>query len=227
MERYIRAVARYAEADTLLIPALPDLLDLGSIAARLDGVVLTGSPSNVEPARYGEAAEAAPSDPARDATTLRLIETMTSKGKPVFGICRGFQEINVAMGGTLRRDLGEPGRPLAHHAPPEVTDVPAMFRHRHPVELVPEGALATLYGAAGIEVNSVHFQGVAQLGSGLTVEAKAPDGVIEAFRGSEQPILAVQWHPEWEADGDLQAQQLFALFGRVLRGVRLTAHEPA
>lgn len=222
MERYIRAVVVYGQADAVLIPALPDLLDLDGISARLDGLMLTGSPSNIEPARYGGSGDTTPTDPARDATTLRLIESMTAREKPVLGICRGFQEINVAFGGTLRRDLGDPAGALPHHAPPNVTDVPQMFRHRHGIELVEGSVLSKLYGAHEIQVNSVHFQGVARLGDDLAIEAAAQDGVIEAFRADRLPILAVQWHPEWETDNDPEAQALFRLFGRMLRGEGMT-----
>jgi len=225
IDRYVEAPAKYADADALLIPARPDIVDPGAIAARLDGLVLTGSVTNVAPDRYGDPAPGVgPFDPGRDAMALALIDAMIALGKPVFGICRGFQEINVAFGGTLARDLGAPGRLLPHHAPDGVP-LEAMFAHAHDVALAPGGILAAGLGREHLTVNSVHFQGVATLGPGLAVEAQAPDGVIEAI--SAQPngasVLAVQWHPEWQADADAHSQQLFRLFGRMLRGEKIGA----
>ena len=227
IDRYMEAAVRHADADTVLIPARPDLIDPQAIAARLDGLLLTGSVTNVAPARYGDTSEGTgPFDPGRDAMALALIEAMIALGKPVFGICRGFQELNVAFGGTLARDLGAPGRPLSHHAPDGVS-LEAMFAHEHDVSLTPGGVLATGLGRTDLHVNSVHFQGIAELGSGLAIEAVAPDGVIEAFSATPNgaPILAVQWHPEWQTDADAASQGLFHLFGRALRGE--SAMQPA
>jgi putative glutamine amidotransferase len=220
IDRYMEAAVRHADADAVLIPARPDLIDPQAIAARLDGLLLTGSVTNVAPARYGDTSEGAgPFDPGRDAMALAMIEAMIALGKPIFGICRGFQELNVAFGGTLARDLGAPGRPLPHHAPDGVS-LEGMFAHAHDVSLTPGGVLATGLGRNELHVNSVHFQGVAELGSGLSIEAVAPDGVIEAFSATPNgaPILAVQWHPEWQTDADAASQGLFDIFGRALRG---------
>ena len=223
MDRYVRAAMTWAEASALLAPAIPELMDLGEVAARLDGLLLTGSPSNIETARYGEAAPDAsgPFDPGRDAVALGLIEAMVAKGKPVFGICRGFQEINVAFGGTLARDVGA-AEALAHHAPDDA-DLEAMFSHRHEVALTPQGVLAQASGRDRMTVNSVHYQGVERLGRDLIVEARAPDGLVEAVsaRVGGAPILAVQWHPEWRTQEDAASQLVFRLLGRALRGERL------
>jgi putative glutamine amidotransferase len=210
MRRYVEAAIRYGDFAALVVPSLPDAMRAGEVAGRLDGLLLTGSPSNVEPRRYGDAGESAgPFDPERDAMTADLIADFRAAGRPIFGICRGFQELNVAFGGTLRRDLG------ARHHSPEECDLPTMFAHRHAVALAPKGRLAAAYGRDALTVNSVHFQGVDRLGDGLFVEASAPDGVVEAFSATD--VLAVQWHPEWATDADPDAQALFAAFGAMLR----------
>jgi len=220
IERYMEAVIRNADVDAVLVPARPDLIDAKAVAARLDGLLLTGSPSNVAPARYGDASEGqGPFDPGRDEMTARLIEAMIDRARPVLGICRGFQELNVAFGGTLARDLGAEDRPLNHHAPDGVP-LAEMFGHEHDVILTPGGILASAFGRERLHVNSVHFQGVGRLGDGLAVEAQAPDGVVEAIsaRPNGAPILAVQWHPEWQTDRDAASQGVFQIFGRALRG---------
>jgi len=228
IDRYLEAPAKHADADALLIPARPDIIDARAIAARLDGLVLTGSVTNVAPEHYGDPGPGVgPFDPGRDTMALAMIDAMIALGKPVFGICRGFQEINVAFGGTLARDLGALDRQLPHHAPDGVP-LDAMFAHAHDVALTPGGILATGLGRDQLRVNSVHFQGVGALGSGLAVEAKAPDGVIEAVSAQPNgaPVIAVQWHPEWQTDADAHSQQLFRLFGRMLRGEKIAQASP-
>lgn len=221
MERYLHGVAPHVGAIPLLVPSLPDVVDAQTVMARLDGLLLTGSPSNLQPVRYGEDAPDAdgPFDPARDHMSHQLVSVALAAGKPVFGICRGFQELNVHFGGTLARDLSAPGRPLQHHAPDGVP-FDAMFAHSHMVEIQPGGLLAATYGARQLTVNSVHYQGVRTLGQGLQVEAVAPDGVVEAFShpAAGAPVLAVQWHPEWRPEANPQSRQLFALMGAMLRG---------
>lgn len=221
LDRYVQAALRFADAAGLLVPALPALMRADEVAPRLDGLLLTGSPSNVSPAHYDPMIEDAdgPFDPGRDRMVLDLVEAMTRIGKPVFGICRGFQELNVAFGGTLRRDMSAHPDLLAHHAPPDV-GYDAMFAHGHDVTLREGGVLARALGRTQATVNSVHFQGVDRLGDGLTIEARAPDGVVEAFSGTRHgaPVLAVQWHPEWDTDQHPDSQAFFGLMGRVLRG---------
>jgi putative glutamine amidotransferase len=218
INRYVLGAMRHAEADALLIPSLPALLDAGNVVARLDGLLLTGSPSNIAPGEYGDGEDGdGPFDPARDTMMHRLVDAAAAADKPLFGICRGFQEINVARGGTLRRDLGTTALP--HHAPVHV-DFDAMFDHVHPVALASGGLLASATGATELSVNSVHYQGVDRLGSGLAVEATAPDGQVEAFAGTSgrAPLLAVQWHPEWATDAHEDRRTFFHLLGRALRG---------
>ena len=151
--------------------------------------------------------------------TRDLVESMLALGRPVFGICRGLQELNVIFGGTLRRDCSAHPDLIAHHAPDDVS-FDAMFEHRHPVNLTPGGLLAQVYGREALTVNSVHYQGIDTVGRGLTVEARAPDGVVEAVSGSVNgaSVLGVQWHPEWDATDNPDAQAYFHLLGRALRG---------
>ena len=232
MNRYVFSALPYADAAGLLVPATPELFSAREIAPRLDGLLLTGSPSNVDAQRYGASADESvgPFDHARDEMTKQLIEAMLELGKPVFGICRGFQEINIAFGGTLRRDMAEHPDLLVHHAIGEMS-VADMFKHRHDVKLLAGGILSREYGADHLDVISVHFQGADTLGKGLQVEATAPDGVVEAVSThvNGAPVVAVQWHPEWRAAENPQSQTFFKLMGRALRGDKLTepAHAPA
>jgi putative glutamine amidotransferase len=222
INRYVAAAMRWGDVAALLVPALPDLMSAREVAPRLDGLLLTGSPSNVEPGRYGEAGAAdaeGPYDPARDTMTADLIKAMLDLRKPVLGVCRGFQEINVAFGGTLRRDTSRNPELLPHHAPPDAA-FDAMFAHQHEVALTPGGLLNRGLGRDGLTVNSVHFQGAGRLGEGLAVEARAPDGVVEAVSTwvGSAPVLAVQWHPEWNTADNPDSQAFFHLLGQALRG---------
>jgi len=222
IDRYMEAAVRHADAAALLIPARPDLMAATELAGRLDGLLLTGSPSNVDPDRYAGAERFGPFDAGRDTMSLAMIDAMISAGKPVFGICRGFQELNVAFGGTLDGHVGDAGRPLPHHSP-EGVPIDAMFAHSHDVTLRPGGVLAKAFGRDRLRVNSVHFQGVDRLGDGLTVEATAPDGVIEAVSAEVNgaPVIGVQWHPEWQAEKDAASLGYFKLLGQALRGEAL------
>ncbi|MGH6824735.1 gamma-glutamyl-gamma-aminobutyrate hydrolase family protein [Methyloceanibacter sp.] len=220
-ERYLRT-APFMGADVVLVPAMSDIIDIGSIVGRLDGVLLTGSPSNVSPDLYrGSDPGIGPFDPARDETTLRLITAAVEQDRPVLGICRGFQEVAVAYGATLRRDLGEPEREQIHHTPPGLP-LEEMFALEHRVALSPGGILERAMGASSITVVSAHFQGIAETSAKLMVEATSSDGVIEGVRPeSGERVLAVQWHPEWRVAEDANSQRLFAWFGMLLRGARL------
>ena len=219
MERYIRSAMTYADAAALIVPSLPDLMTAAEVAPRLDGILLTGSPSNVATARYGETQGDGPFDEARDEIALSMVDRMIEAQKPVFGICRGFQEINVALGGTLRRDTSTSDDLIRHHAPDDVS-FDALFDHRHPVELADGGMLANAYAKPVLNVNSVHYQGISTLADGLSVEARAPDGLVEAYsaRPNGAPLLAVQWHPEWGTENDADSQTYFHLLGKALRG---------
>ena len=219
-EKYARAVLEAAEAAPVLIPSLAEELGLDELLQRLDGLLFTGSPSNVEPHRY-EGPPSAPGtlhDPARDATTLPLIRKAVAAQVPVFGICRGFQEMNVAFGGTLHQKLHEvPGH--LDHRDDETQPLEVQYGPAHDVTLEPGGLLRSLSNSDRVKVNSLHNQGIDRLGAELAVEARAPDGVIEAFRvrAARRFALAVQWHPEWRVMSDPFSRALFAAFGQASR----------
>jgi putative glutamine amidotransferase len=219
-EKYIAAVAEGARAVPVLVPALGDGLDLDDLLARFDGLLLTGSPSNVEPHRYGGPASDPGTlhDPERDATTLPLIPRAIAAGLPVLAVCRGFQEMNVAFGGTLWQKLQDvPG--YRDHREDKDQPVDVQYAPAHPVRLAEGGLFRTLAGRDMLDVNSLHSQGVQQLGAGLVVEATAPDGVIEAFRVQSAPAFAVgvQWHPEWQMQKNDFSRALFGAFGDAAR----------
>ena len=227
MERYVRAAVTYGDCGALLIPPIEEGFSAASLTRHLDGLMLTGSPSNVQPALYGEDAGGdGPFDVLRDHVSLAMIESMITSGKPVFGICRGFQEINVVLGGTLRRDVGFAAKvgELDHHAPDD-SAFDDLFEHYHTVDLVKDGLLNRAYGRDHLRVNSVHYQGIDKLGDGLTIEAFAPDGLVEAFSAniSGAQVLGVQWHPEWHVDAYPESQTFFRLMGHALRGQPMTA----
>ncbi len=219
MNRYIRAAMIYADVAALIIPSLPDLMTAGDVAPRIDGILLTGSPSNVATRLYGEYGGDGPFDDGRDGIAISMVDRMIDAQKPVFGICRGFQEINVALGGTLRRDTSASDDLIRHHAPDDVA-FDAMFDHRHAVDLTDGCMLASAYAKSRLDVNSVHYQGIGKLADGLNVEARAPDGLVEAYsaRPNGAPLLAVQWHPEWGTENDPDSQTYFHLLGKALRG---------
>ncbi len=219
-EKYIEAVARASEAIPVLIPALDELIPIEELIERVDGLLLTGSASNVEPHRYAGPASDPDTlhDPHRDALTLPLIPLAVATGVPVLGVCRGFQEMNVAFGGTLWPKVHEvPG--LEDHREDKQASLDEQYGPAHEVELVRGGVLSRLSGAERVTVNSVHSQGVRELGGALEVEARAPDGLVEAFRvrDSRDFALAVQWHPEWKVMSNPFSQALFAAFGAAAR----------
>jgi len=219
-EKYIEAVARAADAIPVLVPSLGELIAVGELLERIDGILLTGSASNVEPHRYAGPASDADTlhDPHRDALTLPLIPRAIESGLPVFGVCRGFQEMNVAFGGTLWQKVHEvPG--LSDHRENKDDPLELQYGPAHEVELVRDGLLHRLAGKGRVTVNSVHAQGVRTLGSALEIEARAPDGLVEAFRVRAAPAfaVAVQWHPEWQVMSNPFSRALFAAFGDAAR----------
>ncbi len=219
-EKYIRAVAEGAHSVPVLIPALGEGIDVRDLLADFDGILLTGSPSNVEPHRYS----GPPSDfgtlhdAYRDATTLPMISHVVEAGMPLLAICRGFQEMNVAFGGTLWQKL-HAVEGLRDHREDVKAPLEEQYGPAHEVELTPGGVLHRLAGKERITVNSLHSQGVQTLGRGLDIEARASDGVVEAFRVSNAPsfAVAVQWHPEWQFSEDPFSVALFAAFGAAAR----------
>ena len=215
-EKYIAAVAQASGAVPVLVPALGPELEFETLLAGCDGLLLTGSPSNVEPHHYkGEpSAPGTWHDPERDATTLPLIPKAVAAGMPLLAICRGFQEMNVAFGGTLHQKLQDlPG--IRDHRENPSLPLDDQYGSAHEVALSPGGALARISGQSRIMVNSLHSQGIATLAPPLEVEATAPDGVIEAFRVRDARSFAigVQWHPEWQVMGNEFSRALFRAFG--------------
>lgn len=219
-EKYIRAVVDGAGALPVLIPSLAPPLDLAELLARLDGLLLTGAYSNIEPRHYGNESSYPGNlhDPARDGTTLALVPLAVRLGVPVLAVCRGLQEVNVAFGGALHQKVQEvPG--LADHREDVEAELEVQYGPAHPVRLASGGLLARLAGVDEAMVNSLHGQGIRTLGAGLRVEAIAPDGLIEAVSLPEADgfLLAVQWHPEWRVRENPFYLATFAAFGEACR----------
>ena len=219
-EKYLTAVAQAATAIPLMIPVLGDLIDFDVLLGHVDGILLSGSYSNVEPHHYnGEPSEEGTlHDSHRDAVTLPMIRHVLDMGMPLFAICRGFQEFNVALGGTLHQKVHQvPGYHMHLENPDDPMEV--KYGPSHPVSLPEGGLLRSLMGKESMMVNSLHSQGVARLAEGVTIEAVADDGLIEAFRVDDAPgfNLAVQWHPEWRATEDDFSMAMFKAFGDACR----------
>jgi len=218
-QEYIEAVRDGAGALPLLIPALAPPLDVADLVAAFDGFCFSGAVSNVNPACYGGHAPRNPDllDDARDALSLDLIRAAIAAGKPVLAICRGFQELNVALGGTLFQHVHEqPGR--MDHREDEAAPLKVQFGPAHPIFIVPGGLLAGIAGSGEATVNSLHHQGVDRLASSLRIEATAPDGQIEAVSLAEPRrfLLGVQWHPEWQWGEGALSRAIFSAFGSAL-----------
>lgn len=220
-DKYVRAVAAASEALPVVLPALAGLSDARALVERLDGLLLTGSPSNVHPSRYGQGPtpEHEPHDAARDATTLPLIEAALEAGLPLFAICRGHQELNVALGGTLHARVHELPQRLDHRRP-QHEELDVQYGKRHAVRLSPGSNLARISGTEEIQVNSLHWQAIDRLAPGLTIEGVAPDGTIEAVSvsGARAFALGVQWHPEYRVLEDPVSNAIFRAFGVAARG---------
>lgn len=226
-EMNIEAIAAVTGALPLLIPAKPGAAAVPDILAACDGVLLTGGRPNVHPRFYGQ--EATPAhgtfDEERDTLALSLTQACVAEGVPILGICRGFQEFNVAFGGTLFPEIRDlPGR-MNHRMPPDGT-VEEKFALRHIVTLTPGGRFARIFGASEVLTNTLHGQGIDQPGPRVVVEGHAPDGTEEAIwiKDAASFAMAVQWHPEYRADEDPVSRPLFEAFGRALgeAGLRQT-----
>jgi putative glutamine amidotransferase len=219
-EKYAHAVSRAAGGLPLLIPVLPEPLEAREVLARLDGLLFPGSPSNVEPHHYDEGPSEPGTlhDPERDATTLPLIRMAIEQGVPILGICRGFQEMNVALGGKLWQKVHEVPN-LFDHREEKSASLEIQYGPAHEVVLEPGPMREWAGGADRIKVNSLHGQGVKQLAPDLKVAARAPDGLIEAFWMPHAPAFtwAVQWHPEWRVMANNFSVALFSAFGEAAR----------
>ncbi len=217
-EKYLQALVDGADALPVVIPALVNGAD--ELLARVDGILLTGSPSNVEPQHY----DGEPSKPGtlhdahRDAVTLPLARRALDTGVPLLAVCRGFQELNVVLGGTLHQNVEDVEGYQDHR---ENTEDPldVQYGPSHPVSIVDGGYLHQLLGESTMMVNSLHSQGVRKLAEGVCVEAIADDGLIEGFTVDEVPgfALAVQWHPEWKVTENEFSMKIFKAFGDACR----------
>lgn len=224
-EKYIRAVVDGAGCLPVLIPSLTPPLDLRALLENLDGLLLTGAYSNIEPHHYGDEASYAGNlhDPARDATALGIVPLAIELRVPVLAVCRGLQEVNVALGGSLHQKVHEvPG--FDDHRENTADPLGVQYAPSHPVDLVEGGILARIAGSNRAMVNSLHGQGLRSLGRGLAVEATAPDGLVEAVRlepaRDEDPgpfLVAVQWHPEWRVTENPFYLGLFQAFAAACR----------
>ena len=216
--RFVEPLACLSDVSVMLVPAIEDAVDALTFASLFDGLLLTGACSNVAAARYGGGvALTGEGDAGRDAVALTLAACTIEAGRPVFGICRGLQELNVLFGGTLAADVGDAGH---HHAAGDDRTLAELFDHRHAIEVIGDGLLASAIGPGSVSVNSVHRQGIDRLGTGLTIEAIAPeDGLVEAVsaRPCGAPVLGVQWHPEWDVAVSASSRSFFDLVGRVVR----------
>ncbi len=223
-EKYLQALADGSDANPVALPSLAKGFDVLDIIDRLDGLFLTGSPSNLEPHHYlGEASEPGTwHDPERDLAALALIPAVIRVGMPLFAVCRGFQEVNVSFGGTLHQRVHEvPPFRVHKESPADPLDI--QYGPSHQVEFVAGGVLHTITGHKGATVNSLHSQAVDKLGDELEVEAWAEDGLVEAFTVPDAPgfTLGVQWHPEWKVLENPVSEAIFRAFGDACRSYRL------
>ncbi len=229
-EKYVTAVMIGAKSLPWLIPAFGPQLDLGALLDRLDGLMITGSLSNVAVQHYGGAPDRAdsPQDPLRDSTTLPMIRLALERGLPLLCICRGIQELNVVLGGTLDTQVHASDGRFDHRAPP-VVEIDAKYIPRHSVRFIPDGQFARILGSTEIRVNSLHWQGIARPAPGLVVEGVAEDGVIEAVsvREAKNFALAVQWHPEFRVWENPDSMKLFGAFGEAVRAHAAAKRQPA
>ena len=219
-EKYIKAINNYTDCAGILIPAINDELLNGSILDKLDGFLLTGSLSNVHPDRYNAELidEQLMVDESRDRFVFSMIDAILEREIPLFAICRGFQEMNVAFGGTLYQDLDRDSSYKDHDFK---RDDPLEIQYgvSHKVNFINNGLLHQITGVESAEVNSLHAQGVQELGHDLTVDAVSNDGLIEAFTvdGAQGFNLSVQWHPEWKPGTSSTSTSLFNYFGNACK----------
>src|SRR5947207_1131831 len=228
-ERNLRAVADVTGALPLMFAGTPEITDIGALLDTVDGILLTGARANVHPTHFGLEPHPRhePYDPHRDALALALVEACVERRVPLFGICRGFQEMSVAFGCSLHPEIRElPGR--INHRMPRLEngeihpDPTVVFADRHDVSLIPNGAFAKIFGCEKILVNSLHGQGILEPGERVVIEGVADDGTIEAIRIADAPgfALGVQWHAEYDPQRNLINRALFQAFGEALKGHR-------
>jgi len=222
--KYIDAVVKGAACAPLILPALGQEIDLDVVLGIADGIMLTGSASNVNPSYYEQDVHdpSLPQDPARDATTLPLIRAALERGIPIFAICRGFQEMNVALGGSLHQAVQEVAGKMDHRENPDDT-IDNQYGPAHPISLTQGGLMSRILGGVDqIVVNSLHGQGIDRLAPSIAIEAVAGDGLVEAFSVPSAPgfALALQWHPEWRILDNPDSMKMFGAFGQACRDYR-------
>jgi putative glutamine amidotransferase len=219
-DKYVKAVSDGAGGLPFLLPALGEWYDVADLVDRLDGLMLTGSPSDVEPHIYTDEPKNPCSiyDPQRDATTLPLIRAALDRGLPLLAICRGIQELNVALGGTLYQRVHDVPGKLDHRSRKNVP-LDRRYGPVHAVTLKSDGLLSGMAGRDEVMVNSLHGQGINRIAPGLDIEASAPDGIVEAVvvRGADTFALGIQWHPEWRCQENPFSMAIFAAFGSACR----------
>ncbi|OTG84131.1 gamma-glutamyl-gamma-aminobutyrate hydrolase [Acinetobacter sp. ANC 4558] len=218
---YVEAVANTANALPMSLPSDPESIDYPSLIANIDGILLTGSPSNVSPIYYGGIPKENDPllDPNRDQTILPLLCKLIEAEIPILAICRGLQEINVAWGGTLNTAVYERSEAIDHREGDRARPIQQWYEDNHAIEIVPGGILSQLHSSKYTNVNSLHHQGIEKLGDGLVVEAIAPDGLVEAFsiKKAKSFALAVQWHPEMRVHDHELSRNIFKAFGEACR----------
>jgi len=221
-DKYLRAVAEISRCQPLMIPS-SEVISIDDVLDQLHGLVLTGAPSNVHPPHYGDqpSVDHEPYDHARDMTTFQLIRKAVDRGMPFFCICRGFQELNVVLGGTLETELQRGSGRLDHRAQPS-EDVNVRYGPAHKISITPGGLLEKILDKRETMVNSIHRQGIRNLAPLLAVEAVAPDGIIEAasVKGAKSFAFGTQWHPEFRAWENPDSVKLFAAFGDAVNAYR-------
>ncbi|MDQ7069512.1 MAG: gamma-glutamyl-gamma-aminobutyrate hydrolase family protein [Rhodobacterales bacterium] len=226
----ICAVSQVSDCMPLLIPSDPDYLSVDELLDTFDGFILTGGGPNVHPENYGEEETEAHGkfNRCRDAITLPLVRACVDRGQPFFGICRGFQEVNVAMGGTLHPEIRDLAGRDNHRMPPDGT-LEEKFALRHCVHLNEDGPFAALFGKADVMTNTLHGQGICQPGPRVVIDGRAPDGTPEAIyiKDAKGFALSVQWHPEWNAANDPVSRALFGAFGDAARAWSAGVAAPA
>jgi putative glutamine amidotransferase len=219
-EKYLNALIEAADSLPVVIPALLSDGDIDAVLGRVDGILLTGSPSNVEPQHYdGEVSKPGTlHDPHRDSLTLPLARRALDIGIPLFAVCRGYQELNVVLGGTLHQNVAELAG-FHSHSENEEDPLDVQYGPSHPVNIVEGGFLHELLGESTIMVNSLHKQGVRKLADGVIVEAISDDGLVEGFKVDDVPgfALGLQWHPEWKVMENENYVKIFEAFGDACR----------
>ena len=222
-DKYVAAIADHTGALPLLLPSLEEPLDVDDILSSVDGILFTGAYANIQRELYGldPAPEDEMQDPLRDKNTLPLIVAAIESGVPVLGICRGFQELNVAYGGTLHPRLHDLDDRMDHREDTSAS-LEVQYGPAHKIATVEGGVLAGITGDAVFDVNSIHGQGIDRLAEGLTIEATADDNTIEAIsvESAKSFAIAVQWHPEWQAAKNAQSTKLFHAFGEAVQSYK-------